>query len=556
MLPFRQCSPCSIMKPTLRLRCLRHLLKKFSGVVPAVIPGFLHTTLRSFPQVMLPSVQCSTLRSCRPLSTPADVRFEPRESEGAVNERLRKLQIKLEELGIQSDVNTAGQNTRAICPMCGGGDSKERSFSLFIGKEGKHALWSCFRAKCGWKGCVTAFQGDERFSVKQNSGLSVGALKCKEYRSISEEDLHLEPLCSECRNVVWLPGAISEANVTGNVCPRCTPGPVFLIQFKFRRLEIPPNYDVDYLGCVGGCDDILRELIEICGTGSRNATPMTARGEPSVPLNNQRRHNGTNLCTSCRQTGHSSNDCSSQPSRSGRSQSSGAVSSRNGNILCDCGEPCALKTANTEKNRGRNFYCCQARVCNTFIWEDNQDNGAAQGRGMAHGSGGRSSSTTGRRGGRGRGRGRGQRGAQTDGLTFVSATGEQVPIACYVCGDISHFANACPNRGRRINCRVTSDNQLLARNLPISFIRSIAHRFKTVSSPSIHRAISTIAARPVVAARRVRGRTEPFRLRLEHEPCPRRDHLILLLQNPRRICCHQKLDDRQHQQEKDDKSPC
>ncbi|KAG0494508.1 hypothetical protein HPP92_005502 [Vanilla planifolia] len=314
------------------------------------------------------------------------------------------------------------------------------------------------------------------------------------------------------------------------------------------------NYDVDYLGCVGGCDDILRELIEICGTGSRNATPMTAR-EPSVPLNNQRRHNGTNLCTSCRQTGHSSNDCSSQPSRSGRSQSSGAVSSRNGNILCDCGEPCTLKTANTEKNRGRNFYCCQARVCNTFIWEDNQDNGAAQGRYgswewrqiiIHHRKKGWPWPWPWSR----------AEGAQTDGLTFVSATGEQVPIACYVCGDISHFANACPNRGRRINCRVTSDNQLLARNLPISFIRSIAHRFKTVSSPSIHRAISTIAARPVVAARRVRGRTEPFRLRLEHEPCPRRDHLILLLQNPRRICCHQKLDHRQHQQEKDDKSPC
>ncbi|KAL2941803.1 DNA topoisomerase 3-alpha [Bienertia sinuspersici] len=80
---------------------------------------------------------------------------------------------------------------------------------------------------------------------------------------------------SDCRNVVWLPGSISEAAVTSNTCNVCTPGsfetlnfiykhvylcisdilfalitntgPVFLIQFKFRQLEIPPNYNVDHL---------------------------------------------------------------------------------------------------------------------------------------------------------------------------------------------------------------------------------------------------------------------------------------------------------------------
>lgn len=101
-------------------------------------------------------------------------------------------------------------------------------------------------------------------------------------------------------------------------------GPVNKVQFKFRRLEIPPNYSTDHIGnllfiyllftwmvkqkkkrimsysiclwnsigdcklhtfpssvtyrnyrldffpgCIGGCDDILRQLIQICGTGSR-----------------------------------------------------------------------------------------------------------------------------------------------------------------------------------------------------------------------------------------------------------------------------------------------
>ncbi|PKA51264.1 DNA topoisomerase III [Apostasia shenzhenica] len=224
-----------------------------------------------------------------------------------------------------------------------------------------------------------------------------------------------------CRNVVWLPGAISDANVTSNICPRCIPGPVYLIQFKFRRLEIPPNYDVDHL----------------------------ARGQASDPLSNiQRRDTRSNRCPHCQQIGHSSADCPSQFPRSRRTQSTRAPSSRNsaGPILCSCGEPCTLRTANTESNRGRKFYTCQSRECDFFLWEDNLDDGAlVNGRGAARGSGssGRSSSTA-RRGGRGRG----QKGARANGLTFVSATGEQVPGSCYVCGDPSHFANACPNRGR------------------------------------------------------------------------------------------------------------
>jgi DNA topoisomerase III len=90
-------------------------------------------------------------------------------------------------------------------------------------------------------------------------------------------------LIFQCRNVVWLPGSLSEAAVTNQVCPICAPGhprvpfvdpdlcwllfsfpiaiplklygnsttptgPVYKIQFKFRRRDIPPNFDVDHLG--------------------------------------------------------------------------------------------------------------------------------------------------------------------------------------------------------------------------------------------------------------------------------------------------------------------
>ncbi|XP_020586433.1 DNA topoisomerase 3-alpha [Phalaenopsis equestris] len=318
------------------------------------------------------------------------------------------------------------------------------AMEMFFERSGRSGDTQNFGAPV--KPCSVCHESDMLLKRRPNGDFMVG---CQRFPLVSLPLSVLQAIenIASCRNVVWLPGAISDASVTGNVCPRCTTGPVFLIQFKFRRLEIPPNYDVDHLGCVGGCDDILKELIEICGTGSRNATPMTARGQTSDPSNAaQRRSTESNPCMHCRQTGHSSNDCPFQVSRSRRAQSTNNARNGAGPILCDCGEPSALRTANTENNRGRKFYVCQSRDCDFFVWEENLENGTGQGRGAARGSSGRSSSSTPRRGGRGRARG--QRGAQADGITFVSATGERVSGSCFICGDPSHFANTCPNRGR------------------------------------------------------------------------------------------------------------
>nr|XP_019069627.1 DNA topoisomerase 3-alpha isoform X2 [Solanum lycopersicum] len=122
----------------------------------------------------------------------------------------------------------------------------------------------------------------------------------------------------QCRNVVWLPGSVSEASVTENTCITCSPGPVFKIQFKFRQQEIPPDYSVQHLGCIGGCDDILRQLVEICGTGSRNSSNPSGRGRgnPTAFSSAQRDNSrAQSSCAYCRQTGHLSNDCPSQASR-------------------------------------------------------------------------------------------------------------------------------------------------------------------------------------------------------------------------------------------------
>ncbi|XP_078164246.1 topoisomerase 3alpha isoform X2 [Carex rostrata] len=258
-----------------------------------------------------------------------------------------------------------------------------------------------------------------------------------------------------CRNVVWLPGSISEVSVTTNICPTCTPGPVSMIQFKFRRLEIPPNYDVDHLGCIGGCDTILRELTEICGRGPRNDVGAgRGQGATETPRSTTSgTHSRLLSCTNCNQTGHSFDDC---PSRFVDPRAPQSTSRNNGRysdqLPCrQCGGPCVQRTANTENNRGRKFYKCQSEDCGFFIWEDNiLDNSMGRGSGGARGRGARSTAAS-RNGGHGRGRGRararGRSSANSDGFTFVTATGEPVSGRCYICGDPSHFANTCPERG-------------------------------------------------------------------------------------------------------------
>lgn len=83
-------------------------------------------------------------------------------------------------------------------------------------------------------------------------------------------------------------------------------------------------------------------------------------------------------------------------------------------------------------------------ICLRRRWEDSLNNGSAP-RSAPRPNISNTASNPSRRGGRGRGV---QNAGRAGDVTFVSATGE--PISgrrCFVCGDPSHFANACPSRG-------------------------------------------------------------------------------------------------------------
>ncbi|CAN1231064.1 DNA topoisomerase 3-alpha [Linum grandiflorum] len=172
----------------------------------------------------------------------------------------------------------------------------------------------------------------------------------------------------QCRNVVWLPGPVLEATVTTNTCSSCTPGPVYLIQFKFRQLEIPPGFNADHLGCIGGCDETLRQLTEMCGTGNRGQ----GRGRATAPTASNPRQ-GQNPCIYCNQVGHSSMACPSRQQqsapRSARPRGTNQQSEQSSPaVSCStCGSPCTVRTANTANNRGRRFYSCNSQACNFFV---------------------------------------------------------------------------------------------------------------------------------------------------------------------------------------------
>lgn len=310
----------------------------------------------------------------------------------------------------------------------------------------------------------------------------------------------------QCRNVVWLPGSLAEAAVTQQICPTCVPGPVYKIQFKFNRRDIPPSFDVDHLGCIGGCDDVLKELTEMSRFQHHNQTTTPARSQSQTQTTStsgvRQGAPRQDLPTGSHSTGQFANQHTPavNPQGRGQSQTPSGVgvrqgtprqdlhtvfrtasqfaneqqtpgvnpqgfrsthtgltqNSRNasssGEVLCTtCGEACINRTANTEANRGRKFYKCQNPGCGFFVWEDELDNVAPRGRGRGSRGGGRqasasASASAGRRGG-GRGR-RGRGNTDADGMTFISATGDTVHGCCFTCGDPSHFANACPNRGR------------------------------------------------------------------------------------------------------------
>ncbi|XP_071721101.1 primase homolog protein-like [Rutidosis leptorrhynchoides] len=97
------------------------------------------------------------------------------------------LKQKVVNVGINYGSCNPGEYEYLICPMCKGGQSKERSLSFHITQNEKVAIWRCFNFECGWAGHVLADVGPAEDGVN----------KVNIPKQLSEETLGLEPLGDE-----------------------------------------------------------------------------------------------------------------------------------------------------------------------------------------------------------------------------------------------------------------------------------------------------------------------------------------------------------------------
>ncbi|CAL9169005.1 unnamed protein product [Musa hybrid cultivar] len=146
-----------------------------------------------------------------------------------VDKRIDYLKSKLEEQGIRCGSVKPGKYCRNLCPKCQGGSSKERCLSFFINVDGELAIWMCFRAKCGWRGSVRAFE-----ECKIGYAKTRQTLKLNDYRVITEIDLQLEPLCTELI-AYFAERLISAKTLERNGIMQCKHDDQIVIAFTYRR---------------------------------------------------------------------------------------------------------------------------------------------------------------------------------------------------------------------------------------------------------------------------------------------------------------------------------
>lgn len=97
------------------------------------------------------------------------------------------LKQKLELLGIICDNSCVpGHYSNLLCPKCNGGQSLERSLSLYIVQKGDLARWRCFRTDCNWAEQVFLDGKAGHDGVKEK--------EVQFSRQMTKESLRLEPL--------------------------------------------------------------------------------------------------------------------------------------------------------------------------------------------------------------------------------------------------------------------------------------------------------------------------------------------------------------------------
>nr|KAF6274313.1 DNA topoisomerase III alpha [Myotis myotis] len=171
----------------------------------------------------------------------------------------------------------------------------------------------------------------------------------------------------ECRSVMWLPDFVLEACRDESVCPVCQPHPVHRLKLKCKRGSLPPTMPLEFIGCIGGCDETLREILNLrFSQGPPRACPPA-----SQPPGYLQAGQSLNRMDSS-QHSHPLPPDTRQPrplKALARNLPPATAAGENDSVVCNCGQEAVLLTVRKEgPNQGRQFYKCPAGSCSFFLW--------------------------------------------------------------------------------------------------------------------------------------------------------------------------------------------
>lgn len=148
------------------------------------------------------------------------------------------------------------------------------------------------------------------------------------------------------------------------------------LRFKFKRGSLPPGMPLEFVGCIGGCDETLREVLNLKylrGGGGDQTTPVNHSSAPR-----QSNHPVTSTTLQSRSENRPlpprPRADSSRPTPPNTTWSIESSQSAQNNVVCNCGQDAVLLTVRKEgPNQGRQFYKCNTGNCNFFLWAVQQD---------------------------------------------------------------------------------------------------------------------------------------------------------------------------------------
>ncbi|KAJ1977932.1 DNA topoisomerase 3-alpha [Dimargaris xerosporica] len=200
-----------------------------------------------------------------------------------------------------------------------------------------------------------------------------------------------------CKEAIWFPDFITQVTPWTDSCPQCTQSgnQVTLVALAFQPGSFPFGLQSPYVGCVGGCDETLNELLAIPGRGTA-APPSNFDTTVSTTNTAFRRTVSIGLppagvlvrTTSVSAQPPSSIDMTPIPLASQshsttqsplpRAASTGPPATTIGpsgsTILCNCQMAAISRVTKKEgPNKDRTFYTCSKPMetrCDFFQWAD------------------------------------------------------------------------------------------------------------------------------------------------------------------------------------------